>query len=187
MSKLINPCEACLKKYQDGKCDINNINSCCYDTLSSFYGGAMTMNDLRLSKEADNCSKCVLDKIHSLGKTRCDLKIDPPPVWNQIPHYFPRLFNQNGDVEKSKQQCLDMCNDNFYPNQCRENCLTDAYAVFTKQECDEGKHDQVLADEDNDPIQSEGVYTGGNDVFNLYIYLGVSVLFLLTIIIFLTF
>lgn len=122
----IDPCTACQKRYEKGGCDVNNINNCCYDTLAAFTGA---QNVLNISK-VKNCTECVNKYIRAAGKTTCDLNIDPPPLWNNIPHYFPTLLAETGDKDVSLQKCVEKCQgDSLNRNACILNCQTDYDAV----------------------------------------------------------
>ena len=126
----INPCKSCLDKYNKGYCDINNINQCCYDTLAAFKN-TNNINEIRNSPEAKNCIQCITDYMKSIGRDKSNFQLDPPPIWNNVPHYFPNLLYQQGDIKKAHNMCITECNKNIYPNQCKENCNTDANAVET--------------------------------------------------------
>jgi hypothetical protein len=122
----LNPCAACRKKYDIT--DINNINQCCYNTLSAFTG-ATSLNQIRNTPEAQNCIKCVEESKKALGRDNCDFRLTAYPSWIQAPHYFPELLHQTKDVNIAKQQCIKDCQTNRYPNQCMDNCEMDASAV----------------------------------------------------------
>ena len=130
----INPCKACKIKCPDPS-DVNCINNCCYETLGAF-DNAWSLNQVRNSEEAKNCYDCVSDSIKAMGTNRCDLRITAAPFWNQVPHYFPDLFQENKNVEKSKNLCHDYCLDCRYTNSCIDNCNTDSSAIesFKKQD-----------------------------------------------------
>lgn len=129
MSELsLNPCKACLDKFNSGDCDINNINQCCYDTLAAF-NGSSSVNEIRNSPEAQNCIQCVTNSMKSVGRDRCDFQLSPPPIWNNVQHYFPNLLQELKNVKIAHKMCLSKCEKTPYPNQCKQNCDTDANAV----------------------------------------------------------
>jgi len=130
MSKdfIINPCKSCMKKFGSDSYDVNQINQCCYETLDAFKGTG-SVNSVRTSSAAKNCIDCVQKAIKNTGKDPCDLRIDPPALWGNVPHFFPRLLNEMKDVEKAGIECKNMCLDTRYPNECIENCHTDMNAV----------------------------------------------------------
>lgn len=123
----INPCKACIDKFKNGRCGVHNINDCCYDTLAAFTG-SQSVNDIRY---VDNCVDCVQQFLKAEGKTSCDLNIKPPPIWNDVPHYFPRLLQELDDPDQSLITCKQLCseNDKLHVNKCHENCETDFNAV----------------------------------------------------------
>lgn len=127
----INPCKACTEKFKNGDCGINDINNCCYDTLTAF-SGSSSVDSVRRTKQAKNCVQCVLNNMKTLGpfgRTFCDFKLAPPPIWSQVPHYVPELLNQGYTKEEAMQKCLQYCDKTTYPNDCKDNCYTDAAAV----------------------------------------------------------
>lgn len=133
MTIKLNPCEACIKKYQSGNCDIRNVSDCCYSTLAAF-SGETSMNAVRNGSASDdkgleNCKKCVSQFITKMGRTPCDLRVEPPPLWNRVPHFFPELISQNPDYEQAKNTCISQCNNTNFPNECKINCETDYNAV----------------------------------------------------------
>jgi hypothetical protein len=133
MSIKLNPCEACIKKYQSGNCDIRNVSDCCYSTLAAF-AGETSMNAVRNGSESDdkgleNCKKCVSQFISKMGRTPCDLRVEPPPLWNRTPHFFPEMLSQTSDYDLAKKSCIGRCDETNFPNECKINCETDYDAV----------------------------------------------------------
>lgn len=124
----INACKACKNNY-DIK-DINNINQCCYDTLGAFEG-ATSINSFRDKPQAENCKMCVQESIKALGRDPCEFRLPGYPTWVQVPHYFPALLEQEGNVEKAKTKCIEACNSNRYKLECIKRCKIDADAVET--------------------------------------------------------
>lgn len=125
----INPCKSCLDKYNEGNYyDINNINDCCYNTLYAFKN-TNNINEIINSPEAQNCNKCVTDYMQYIGRDKCNFKLEPPPIWNNTSHYFPKLLHQENDIKKAHTICISECDKTFYPNQCKQNCDTDANSV----------------------------------------------------------
>ena len=124
----VNPCKTCLNKFKNGDCDVNNVNDCCYDTLAAFLGEG-SVNAVRDTPEEKNCIECLQRAIKDMGRTPCDLRLGPPPIWNQTPHYFPQLLSEHQNAEVAKDMCLQKCSSNYYPNECNINCFTDYGAV----------------------------------------------------------
>lgn len=127
----INPCKACEKKLSGGRCNVNTMNDCCYGTLAAF-SGAISSTSINNSEAADNCKACVqkvMDGMGVFGRSECDLKLSSPPLWLQSPHYVPSLLNDGMDPENALKECVKLCNDTKYPNECKLNCQTDYDAV----------------------------------------------------------
>lgn len=127
----LNPCKACLDKYKRGKCDINNLNNCCYDTLTAFSGN-YSVDGVRRTPQAQNCVQCLKNAMRTLGpfgRTFCDLRLAPPPVFQQYPHYLPDLLQKGDTPDNALRKCLSMCDSSTYPVECAENCITDRNAV----------------------------------------------------------
>ena len=122
----LNPCGACMKKYDIT--DINNINQCCYDTFAAF-SGASSINEIRNNPDAKNCIDCVKNSKIAMGRDLCEFRLPAYPVWTQDPHYFPDLLQQTKNPEEAQKQCIKLCDDNYYPKQCKENCETDYNTV----------------------------------------------------------
>lgn len=122
----LNPCAACMKKYDIT--DINNINQCCYDTFAAF-SGVSSINEIRNNPEAKNCIECVKKSKLAMGKDLCEFRLPAYPVWTQDPHYFPDLLYETKNPKEAREKCMKLCNDNFYPNQCKDNCETDYNTV----------------------------------------------------------
>jgi hypothetical protein len=127
MSYKVNPCKAVGEKLRNANCDINTINGLCYE-IASAYGDVYGSE---LKKKLDNqCREMISEKKCSLGYSDCYLKRpSPPPIWNQIPHYFPSLFKEREDVNKAYKQCCNMCSSSKYSNECKEKCKLDADAI----------------------------------------------------------
>jgi hypothetical protein len=148
MNYEINPCKACVDKFKSGKCNINNINQCCYDTLAAFSGSA-SVNSVRNTEGAKNCVQCVHNAMKAIGRTPCDLQLAPPPVWNQVPHYLPKNLSQGMNLNEAKNMCLVQCEDGVNMNACKENCLTDVSAVVETYENNGQTYNNYVKD---DPI-----------------------------------
>jgi hypothetical protein len=123
----INQCKACKIKCPD-PADVNCINNCCYETLGAF-DGAWSLNQVRNSEAAKNCFDCVSESINCMGTNRCDLRITASPFFNQVPHYFPPIFEETKNVEKAKNMCYSYCLDCRNTKTCMNNCDIDSAAV----------------------------------------------------------
>ena len=128
MSFQINPCKAVMKKVKESNCDINTMNDLCYG-ISNAYGNVYGS---KVKSELDKkCTELITKKKCVLGKNTCNLRRPvPPPFFNQIPHYFPRLLKDTNDVDISYKKCWEMCTKDMNVNKCRENCKLEAYAVM---------------------------------------------------------
>ncbi len=129
MSFDINPCKACLEKYERGVCDINSVNSCVAETAAAF-AGIPSSNFTRNTAAGTNWSTCMDNMKASLGRTPCDFRLSIAPVWVQSPHYFPELLNNLKNTDVALEKCMVECSKNSNTEaSCRENCLTDFAAV----------------------------------------------------------
>jgi hypothetical protein len=131
MSFDINPCKACLEKYERGVCDINSVNSCVAETAAAFAGIPST-NFTRNTAAGSNWNTCMDKMKASLGRTPCDFRLSMAPVWVQAPHYFPELLSKLGNPDSAIEKCMVECDKNSNTSgSCKENCLTD-FAAVTK-------------------------------------------------------
>jgi hypothetical protein len=128
MSLSLNPCKACWEKYKRGNCNINTVNNCVTSTAAAF-AGIPSNNFIRDTPADENWKSCMEKMMSAEGRAPCNFQLDMAPVWNQVPHNFPNLLVESGNPEKAKKQCMLMCSESRYPNECRENCITDAAAV----------------------------------------------------------
>jgi len=128
----INPCKAVMQKIKNANCDINTMNDLCYG-ISSAYGDVYG-SELK-DKLDQQCAELISEQKCVLGKNDCYLKRPvPPPRFNQIPHFFPKLFKESkpgSNPQQSYETCCSMCDNSRYPNSCRENCRLDADAITT--------------------------------------------------------
>jgi hypothetical protein len=135
----LNPCKSCIQKFQNdcnGDCNVTDINNCCYETLSAFYG-----DSAKTKIEAENCKNCVLNVLKQEGPfpggyTFCDKNISPPPIFYQVPHYIPQLLKDGYTPEEAKIKCMMLCDSGAtkYPNECKEYCMTDFNAIEVTKE-----------------------------------------------------
>ncbi len=189
---IIDPCSACLKKY-DIK-DINNINHCCYNTLAAF-ANSSSINDFINYPDSKVCYKCVERSKEAMGRNRCEFRLPAYPVFVQAPHYFPNLLEQTSDPKKSLEICLDKCQDSNYKNECSENCRIDYFAVkpvnIDENREDESREDENIEDENiEDEIENfeeiENFKKKCENNFTFYLsYFFFSLIFTVFIIIFL--
>jgi len=122
MSFNINPCFSSVKNSE--KLDINSINNKCYDICSAF-------SDVTNEQCCrNNCDICIKDTVVKMGRDLCEFRPAKPPVFVQVPHYFPGFFKETNNVEESLNRCIQTC-DNLMinNNECIQNCKIDKDAV----------------------------------------------------------
>lgn len=133
----LNPCNVCMKLYKDTGPNVNDINNCVYEITRAYE--RVPNIDSFVKIDSTKCDKCIALVLKHMGPfpdglTCCDLKVNPPPVYNQVPHYVPELITQNLSIEDAKQKCIQMCKLNTkYVNECINYCKIDAAALSTSQ------------------------------------------------------
>lgn len=129
MSYKLDPCTACKKQYPID--DINNINSCCYNTLGAFRNES-SINSFRDLPATEICRQCVSESVKALGRDPCEFRPEPSPIWVQVPHYFPIIL-QDGDKDMTPtialDKCFSLCETSNYSHECKLNCKIDHDAV----------------------------------------------------------
>lgn len=119
----IDACSACLDYYDIT--DINNINSCCYNTLGAFLN-KNNINEIRHSPESQNCINCVQQSIKALGRDPCEFRPSPPAIISTTPHFLPYILKDEPDLNSALSKCLSMCQNS---KECAKLCNIDALAV----------------------------------------------------------
>ena len=120
----INPCRACMNKFGN-QCDVNGMNNCCYETAAAFANSSVV-------QPSPNCNKCIKflsRQLGPFGKDNVGPRIDPPPIFSQVPHFFPRYLEQGYTPDQSRNMCYEACKRTPYPNSCMENCYVDWDAI----------------------------------------------------------
>jgi hypothetical protein len=122
MSFNINPCFSSVKNSE--KLDINSINNTCYDICSAF-------SDVTNEQCCrNNCDICIKDTVVKMGRDLCEFRPAKPPVFVQVPHYFPGFFKETNNVEESLNRCIKSCDNlRINNNECIQNCKIDKDAV----------------------------------------------------------
>jgi hypothetical protein len=122
MSFNINPCFSSVKNSE--KLDINSINNKCYDICSAF-------SDVTNEQCCrNNCDICIKDTVVKMGRDLCEFRPTKPPVFVQVPHYFPGFFKETNNVEESLNRCIKSCDNlQINNNECIQNCKIDKDAV----------------------------------------------------------
>jgi hypothetical protein len=129
----INPVNAAIKAHENGDCDIHELNDTCYGVCAAFQGGdsAWTVG----GKCAEQCEELIEWKRKAqYGKSYCDhQRPSRPVIWDQSPHYFPEIYKKVRNVPKALAECNAKCCGEKLPNQCKQNCRIDSYAVDDPQ------------------------------------------------------
>ena len=122
MSFNINPCFSSVKNSE--KLDINSINHKCYEICSAF-------SDITNEQCCKNqCDICIKDTVVEMGRDLCEFRPAKPPIFVQVPHYFPAFFKETNNVEESLNKCIQTCDNlQINNNECIENCKIDKDAV----------------------------------------------------------
>lgn len=129
----LNPCNVCMNLYKNTGPNVNDINNCVYEITRAFNRAPNIDSFVKI--DTTKCDRCIEQVLKNMGPfpgglTCCDLKVNPPPVYNQIPHYVPELITQNLSVDEAKDKCIKMCKLNTkYVNQCIDFCKIDAAAL----------------------------------------------------------
>jgi hypothetical protein len=142
----INPCKAAQykQKLQFIGGGINDLNSACFDTCAAF--GENWKRNSQCNKQ---CNDFISMLRHKKSGNFCYPKFPYKAVaWNNSAHYFPELFWEYKDVEKAKNKCIDVCdNERYNQKTCRLNCLVDAKAVVLND-----KREHFIQTHDNNNI-----------------------------------
>lgn len=136
MKYSLNVCKACINECKGKDCNVNDINNCVYETASAFVGIPST-NALNTFDYADlrkNCSDCVAKYVAKMGPftkmSACDKKIDPPPVFANVPNYLPELLEKHTSLDEAKYECINKCNQHaINVNECIKRCKVQADSV----------------------------------------------------------
>ena len=168
MTYEINPCEACWKKFQDGNCNINDLNNCIVDTTTAF-ANFPSNNTMSGNLAGQNWHDCIKEKMKTLPKQAggkrdfCNFQLNVAPAFIQVPHFFPQFLSETGNKEKALQLALEECKDSKYPNECIITAHTDYNAIITKEKfsndntqvcrCPDGTEGILLGPDDNDKIK----------------------------------
>ena len=182
MTFEIDPCKSVLNNiiYDDDN-NINTMNNLCYE-ISNAYGkvyGTDTKKKLEYK-----CSKMISDKKKQMGKSDCNLRRPPPPpVFNQIPHYFPSLLMETNNKDIAYKKCLDMAKNSLYPNTTSQYCRLDADAIITKENYTSIQDNSKIIENDNKKskiIENDNKKSkiNENDNFSLSFYIGIIIIFI---------
>ena len=127
MSIEINPCQACRKHHPAD--DINAINNCVFETSAAFLN-ANSLSKFNTTNLYKHAQECVTDSKILKGRNTCEFRLQPSPIFVQVPNYFPDLYNEHNNKEISLQTCKEKCSKySSYPGECQEKCEVQADAV----------------------------------------------------------
>ena len=129
MSYKINPVKAITNMYKSGDCGIQTVNNACYGICASFNG---SNNNWIISPECESqCEKLVNKmRVGKYGVGFCDHHAPNRPVnWGQVPSFFPKNFNECGDVKKALLLSYKDCENTGLPEECKNKALLDSLAV----------------------------------------------------------
>ena len=129
----INPVKAAITAYKNGNCGIHELNNACFSVCSAYNGGQTAWDITQpCAKQCDSLIEEM--RIKTYGSGYCDHHAPNRPVlWNQIPHYFPNLYNQTKNTSQALQECIMKCRDNKLSEECIKNCKLDSYAIVEKK------------------------------------------------------
>ena len=124
----IDPCKACYEEsLRTGDFNINTLNNCLTETWAA-YNQQFNNTDLFYIPEEDEYRGCMNTRMNQLGKTSCQLRLNPAAVFvNDPPHYFP-TFLHSQDPDKAYQSCIDACEDS---SDCVRVCKIDKDALVS--------------------------------------------------------
>ena len=168
MKYIINPCNACIKKNQDGECNINDLNNCYSETLAAYQ--QYPNNFIILDGDAkDNWKQCMTNKMMKLpyvaGKPRtfCNFQLQPSPVFVGN-HFFPqKLYENNGNADKALNECILECKNVKNKNECFINCKVDFDALEKVEKLEKYDKPKVLNKVSNDINQKQYSNKVSND------------------------
>jgi hypothetical protein len=144
MSFEINPCNAVIDhlKRKD-KYGPNEANNLCYRVCKDWMGTGSNSKGTECYK---NCKACSIPFIKARGKDVCTLDFQVPPVWDDVPSFYPECyyeqlnsdFSTGDDNDKAfaLEKCYMKC-DKYAKNnklQCKEYCNLDMNAMIPHQQ-----------------------------------------------------
>ena len=106
-SPQLNPCSACTLRY--GTDDINQLNTCCYNTCASFISG--NQSDIVNSDCGKKCFECMQNAVKCDGRTPCEFMPEVPVIQLQQQQFKQCLADTNGDTTKALKCCLANCSN----------------------------------------------------------------------------
>ena len=187
MTYEINPCEACWKKFENGDCNINDLNNCIVDTATAF-ANFPSNNTMSGNLAGQNWRDCIKEKMKTLPKQAggqrdfCNFQLNVAPAWVQVPHFFPQFLMETGNKERALELALEECKTCNYPNECKITAQTDYDSIITKENGTENGTDTPTPR--SFPPQSDTV--PGKNPFVFYLVLiGFCIIFTIGLVIYL--
>jgi hypothetical protein len=165
MTFEIDPCKSILNNTCDDD-NINTMNNLCYE-ISNAYGNVYG-SDIQKKLEY-KCSQMISDKKKQMGKSDCNLRRPPPPpIFNQIPHYFPSLLTSNNPEVAYKKCKLDADALVIEENQVIKN-------IKNARQFNMQKDEEEIKEQYNGNTLSD---CSGNIGFSLSFYIGIIIVFI---------
>ena len=126
MNFTINPCRAVMLDSSYTSRDINTMNDLCYE-ISHAYGNVYGANVEK------NLNSMCANMMFNNGHNNCYLKRpSPPPIFNQVPHYYPSLLATTNNSTIAYTKCCEMANKSRYPQTSLIYCRLDHNAIEPK-------------------------------------------------------
>lgn len=123
----IDPCKAChMQSLETGDSNINTLNNCLTETWAA-YNQQPNNKELFYLPEESQYRACLNNQINKIGRTSCQLRLNPAAVFvNDPPHFFPKFLSETNDPEKAYSMCVKSCGNS---NDCTTACKIDRNAV----------------------------------------------------------
>ena len=135
MNYDINPCKACWQKYNNGDCNINDLNDCLVDTATAF-STFPSNNSIGGTLLGQNWKDCIAQKLAEMpyvaGKPRsfCNFQLNMAPRLLDVPHFYPKLLEDTKNQKKALAMCHKKCEvDCRQTETCKMTCNVDHNAV----------------------------------------------------------
>lgn len=141
----LNPCNSVINFLKNNnELGPNSTNNLCFQVCNDWLGSENTVAGTQCY---NNCKDCMLPFIKQRGKDICSLDYKVPPIWKNIPSFFPNEFRNsineaspNSDLETIKKiaykKCKNKCKNHSKLNliECNELCKLDMDAIVDKDE-----------------------------------------------------
>lgn len=145
----IDPIQAVIKETKKDNFPINKVNDVCYKVCSAFQNVDSPWDLKGSCKQLCNEAVVNLSQMDT-GKGECSHPRPLPPVdWNQIPNFFPAVFQKVGDVGIALKECNKLCSNTAYPKECMDTARVQSYAVV----CDGSSKNRITITKEGDEIK----------------------------------